>query len=163
MPSAPFVIRPPATRAELDACRDLRWRVLRAPWGRPRGSELDDREADAIHLVAVETAGGAVVGAGRVHFNTADEAQIRAMAVEEAWRGRGVGAALLRALETRAAAAGARRLVLSARDLAVPFYRRHGYRVERPGETLFGVIPHFWMAKEAGPSPGGLDSAPSAD
>lgn len=148
MPTAAFVVRPPDTAVEFAAYRDLRWRVLRAPWGRPRGSELDDREADAIHLVAVETAGGTVVGAGRAHFNTASEAQIRGMAVEDAWRGRGVGGAILRGLEARAAVAGARRIVLSARDTALPFYRRHGYHVERPGETFFGVIPHFWMSKE---------------
>lgn len=161
MPAVAFIVRPPATATELAAYRDLRWRVLCAPWGRPRDSELDDREADAIHLVAVETAGGTVVGAGRAHFNTAAEAQIRRMAVEAAWRGRGVGTAILHELEARAAAAGARRIVLSARDTAVPFYRRHGYHVERPGETLFDVIPHFWMAKEVVPPPAGHVAPPS--
>lgn len=138
------------TQAEGTAYRDLRWRVLRAPWGRPRGSELDDREDGAVHLVAVEMATGRVVGAGRTHFNTPTEAQVRGMAVEEDWRGRGVGGAILRELEARAAAAGARRIVLSARDAAVRFYERHGYLVERPGEALFGHIPHFWMGKRLG-------------
>lgn len=145
-----FEIRPPRDDAELSAYRDLRWRVLRAPWGRPRGSELDDREAGAIHLVAVEAATGRVIGAGRAHFNSPDEAQVRGMAVEEDWRGRGVGGALLRELEARAAAGGARRMILSARDVAVPFYQRQGYVVERQGETLFGSIPHSWMGKRLG-------------
>ncbi|HMO66064.1 MAG TPA: GNAT family N-acetyltransferase [Verrucomicrobiota bacterium] len=148
MAAAAFVVRPPRTPEEAAAGRDLRWRVLRAPWGRPRGSELDAHEAGALHLLAVAPASGAVIGAGRAHFNSPAEAQLRGMAVEEAWPGRGVGAAILRGLESRAAAAGGRRIVLSARDLAVPFYQRHGYRVERPGELLFGVIPHSWMAKE---------------
>lgn len=145
-----FEIRPPRDGAELAAYRDLRWRVLRAPWGRPRGSELDDREEGAIHLIAVETATSRVIGAGRAHFNSPAEAQVRGMAVEEDWRGRGVGSLILRELERRAAAAGARRMILSARDTAVPFYQRHGYTVERPGKLLFGSIPHVWMAKRLG-------------
>ncbi|MFN0069382.1 MAG: GNAT family N-acetyltransferase [Limisphaerales bacterium] len=147
---AAWYVRAPATPPEWAAYRDLRWRVLRAPWGRPRGSEVDGREDGAIHRVAVEAATGRVIGAGRAHFNSPDEAQVRGMAVEEDWRGRGVGGAILRELERRAAAAGAHRMILSARDVAVPFYRGHGYVVERPGETLFGSIPHCWMAKRLG-------------
>jgi GNAT superfamily N-acetyltransferase len=147
MNASAFVIRAPATPEEIAAYRDLRWRVLRAPWGRPRGSELDGLEDGAIHRVAVERAAGRVIGAGRAHFNTPAEAQVRGMAVEEAWRGRGVGAALLRDLEAAARAAGAVRMILSARDAAAPFYARHGYAVERPGELLFGSIPHVWMGR----------------
>jgi GNAT superfamily N-acetyltransferase len=142
-----FVVRAPATPAEVAAYRDLRWRVLRAPWGRPRGSELDAREDGAIHRVAVEAATGRVIGTGRAHCNSPTEAQIRGMAVAEDWRGRGVGGAVLRDLEAAARAAGATRLVLSARDTAAPFYARHGYAVERPGELLFGAIPHVWMGR----------------
>ncbi len=75
--------RPP----EWDAYYDLRWRVLRAPWDQPRGSERDPLDADACHRLAV-TAGGAVIGCGRLHRDPDAPAWgvLRYMAVDPAWR-----------------------------------------------------------------------------
>ena len=72
------------------------------------------------------------------------------MAVDEGFAGRGLGGKILQELERRAAAAGARRIVLNARKNAVPFYLKHGYAVTGPADTLYGVIEHFRMAKEIG-------------
>lgn len=125
---------------------DLRWRVLRAPWGQPRGSERDDEDDRAVHALAV-LGDGQVVGVGRLHRRSASEGQIRYMAVEEVWRGRGVGARILNALEEEAVRRGFGRMMLEARAEAVPFYHRHGYRVEGEGKVLFGAIAHAVMGK----------------
>ena len=143
----PFAIREPATSEDFKIYYDLRWRILRAPWGRPRGSESDESETRSIHLMAVDEA-EKIVGAGRVQFNSEEEGQIRSMAVEDAWQGRGVGGAILTELEKRAKARGVKLMLLDSRETAVKFYEKHGYRVESPSYTLFGTIPHFRMRKE---------------
>src|SRR5690348_4134100 len=85
---------------------DLRWRVLRAPWEQPRGSEKDDREDKSTHLMAVD-GDRRLLAVGRLHFNSASEAQVRFMAVAESARDRGLGTALLAELENRARSGGA--------------------------------------------------------
>lgn len=126
---------------------DLRWSVLRAPWGQPKGSERDDREADSIHLMICDPS-GLPLAVGRLHLNSPGEAQVRFMAVRPALAGRGLGSAILGELESRAIKAGVRQIVLNAREGAISFYRKHDYAVVEPAETLFESIPHVKMAKD---------------
>ena len=137
---------PPRTAAERTAYYELRWKILRAPWNQPRGSECDDREEDARHAVIV-LAGGEVAAVGRIHLETAGTARLRYMAVAPAWRGHGLGRRLLQLLEAWARDMGAGTVVLDARRGAVDFYRRHGYEVLGPGHTLFGNIEHLRMRR----------------
>src|SRR5689334_25035560 len=81
---------------------DLRWRVLRAPWQQPRGSEKDDREDDSQHLMICDEQGSEPLAIGRLHFNSPTEGQVRFMAVAPSARGRGLGGAILQELERRA-------------------------------------------------------------
>src|SRR5580700_4835861 len=117
------VIREPCNEEEFKLYYDLRWRILREPWTQSRESERDEYENDATHLMA--WSGDGLVGVGRVHFNSPVEAQIRYMAVEPQYAQRGVGGRILMELETRAQRAGAERIVLNAREAAIPFYRKH--------------------------------------
>ena len=143
----------PKSDADWKSYFDLRWRVLRAPWNQPRGSERDDQEDKSIHAMICDSS-RRVVAVGRLHFRSPLEGQIRYMAVDEAFAGRGLGGRVLAELESRAALAGARRLVLNARKNAVPFYLKHNYVVTGPADTLFGVIEHFRMEKEIGTESG---------
>ena len=126
---------------------DLRWRVLRAAWQQPRGSERDDREDESIHLM-VRGANGDSLAIGRLHLNSPTEAQVRFMAVDPGAQGRGLGSLVLRGLEQRARDAGARTIVLNARESAQRFYDQHGYRVEGPAAQLFGGVDHLRMRKD---------------
>jgi len=135
----------PQTREDFDKYYDLRWRILRKPWNQPRGSEKDDLEDESIHLMACS--GGVVCGVARAHFNSSHEAQIRYMAVDEACRGKGIGAKLLAGLEERVKQKGARRITLNARETAVGFYEGHGYEIVAKAHTLYGCIEHFRMVK----------------
>ena len=139
-------IRAPATAEEFTRYYAFRHRLLRGPWGQPPGSERDAQEEQATHLL-VTAADGNVIGVGRVHFNTPEEAQIRFMAVDEDCRGQGIGRRILAALEEQARAAGARRIVLDARKPAERFYAKQGYRTLGEAHTLFGRIAHVRMAK----------------
>jgi ribosomal protein S18 acetylase RimI-like enzyme len=142
-----MTISQPHTPEEFEKYYDLRWRILRAPWNQPKGSERDDKEDTAIHVMVCENE-GSPIGIGCAHFNTDDEAQIRYMAVEENQRGQGIGALVLTELEKRAKDKGAKFIMLDARDTAVKFYEKHGYKTVRRAHTLFGSIPHFEMRKE---------------
>jgi predicted GNAT family N-acyltransferase len=139
-------IQEPKTLEEFSKYYDLRWRVLRKPWDQPRGSEKDDLEEKSIHLMALDVE--TLVGVGRAHFNSPQEAQIRYMAVEESWRGKGVGRMLLLELERRVTAGGAKTVVLNAREEVIPFYQRHQYQTIADGPTLFGSIRHVRMEKK---------------
>lgn len=139
-------VRKPRTKKEYEKYYDLRWRILRNPWGQPRGSEKDELEGQSIHLMACEK--GKLLGVGRVHFNSSKEAQIRYMAVEEGLRGKGTGTMILKELEKNAEKKGASHVTLNAREFAVGFYKKHGYRIVGKAHTLFGVIPHYKMRKK---------------
>lgn len=138
-------VREPKTAEEFDLYYDLRWRILREPWHRGRESARDELEKDAFHLMALRD--GAVVGVGRLHFNSPDEAQVRYMAVEAGQQRHGVGSRILERLEQRAHEHAAKRVVLNAREGAIPFYRRHGYELEGVIETSFACVPHWRMTK----------------
>lgn len=139
----------PATAADLHSYYDLRWRVLRAPWDQPRGSERDAQDRHGIHLMLVDSRGKALA-VGRLHFNSIREAQIRYMAVEVTQQRNGLGSRLLAALEARAQALGASHIVLDARESALGFYRRNGYTVIGSGHVLFDRIAHARMRKPVG-------------
>ncbi|HHH78251.1 MAG TPA: GNAT family N-acetyltransferase [Thermoplasmatales archaeon] len=138
-------IREPKSSEDFERYYDLRWRILREPWNRPRGSEKDDMEKESIHLMVCDE--GEVVGVSRLHFNSREEAQVRYMAVEERHRGKGVGTMMLAELEKKAREKGGSYIILNARENAIDFYKKNGYDVVERTYTLFGSINHFKMRK----------------
>ena len=136
--------RAPQTAAEFESYFDLRWRVLRALWKMPRGSERDEFE-DVAHHRAVFT-DDAAIAAGRLHQVDSSLGQIRAMAVDPARQKQGLGSQILKTLEAEARNQGIEQIKLHARDIAVPFYQKHGYEVVAPGPFSWG-IKHFQMSK----------------
>ena len=88
-----------------------------------------------------------VLGVGRLHFSTIGEARIRYMGVATEYRRRGIGTRILFALEEKAIDLGATRVVLDAREVALGFYRKHGYVATGPGPMLFNSIAHVRMEK----------------
>jgi predicted GNAT family N-acyltransferase len=128
---------------EVGAALDLRVEVFCGEQGVPVDAERDDRDADAVHVVAV--AGDDVVGTCRVLLD-GDAARIGRMAVAARWRRRRVGARLLAEAERLAAAQGATRAELHAQTAAEAFYAGNGYR--SAGRTFLEEgIEHVTMAK----------------
>ena len=82
-------------------------------------------EAVQEFVVAVDAAGG-LMGCGALHVMWTDLAEVRTLAVHPAWRGRGVGHALLDVLVERARDLGLRRLFCLTFE--VEFFERHGFR-----------------------------------
>ena len=87
------------------------------------------------------------IAVGRLQLNSPAEAQVRYMAVEPEFAGRGLGGQILEGLEARALELGAARVVLNSRETACRFYERHGYVVVGPAETMYGAIRHVRMSK----------------
>lgn len=140
-------LREPKTEDEFRLYYDLRWRILREPWTLSRETATDDREPSAFHLMALE-AGATLLGVGRLHFNSPEEAQVRYMAVESGHNGRGIGSLILEKLEAHARERGARRIVLNARESAIPFYRKHHYLQCGRTNTEFEAVVHWRMVKD---------------
>jgi len=74
--------------------------------------------------------------------------EIRACYVSPDFIARGIGQAILAALEAEARLAGVTKLELGSTRNALLFYKRQGYQQLSPSELLFqGVIPYFPMEK----------------
>lgn len=144
---AMLTVNYPESPEEFEEYYDLRWRILRGPWGQPRGSEQDEFDPIADH-VTVRDENGKLVGIGRLHLNNDREAQIRYMATEEDTRGSGAGRVIIARLETIAKGHGVRRITLNARENVIGFYEHLGYRVTGKGPTMFGEVRHSKMEKE---------------
>ncbi len=136
----------PATSEEFNQYYDLRWKILRAPWNQPRGSERDADDVNSTHLMVMDD-NNRLLGVGRLHFNNIRDAQIRFMAIDIPEQRKGVGIYLLHALEAMAAKHGASHITLDARETALGFYRKQGYNPQGPGHTLFNSIAHVKMIK----------------
>ena len=139
-------IKPPGSPEEFKQYFKLRWKILRAPWGEPEGSEVDEIEDDCFHVMALRE--DMTVGVGRLQYNTHDEAQIRHMAVDEACERNGIGRMIVDALEQEAANNAVQTIVLDAREPAVGFYEKLGYRVKTKSYVLFDQIQHYRMVKQ---------------
>ena len=139
-------VRSPETETEFRAYYDLRWRVLREPWGQPLGSERDEHDVTATHVAGYDEA-KRLVCVGRLHAVGTDVGQVRYMAVKESLRGRGLGQAVLDEIERLAKQQGMRTIVLDAREEAAGFYLRNGYVATGDGHTLFGEVRHTKMEK----------------
>jgi thioesterase domain-containing protein len=136
----------PQTPEQWQAYYTLRWQVLRAPWQQPLGSEQDELEQQAHHVMLTDSQ-GALQAVGRLHLLDNTTGQIRYMAVADSARGKGAGSMILQALEQHAVCLGLQQLQLNAREQAVGFYQQYGYQQAGPAASLFGIA-HQKMNKK---------------
>ena len=141
-----FHIRQPETEEEFKNYYHLRWRLLRAPWHQPEGSERDELENQCFHLIAVDE-DAQIIAVARLQFNSSDEAQIRYMAVEPTHERLGVGRRLINVLEQQAIEKNCSLIVLDARESAINFYKKFGYETVEKTYLLFDEIQHYRMIK----------------
>lgn len=136
-------VRRVASPAEMRAALALRDRVFCVEQGVPKREELDGRDGEAIHLVAVED--GVVLGTCRLLI-VDKTVQFSRLAVEPSARRRGLATRLLVAADAEALGAGARRLVLHAQTYARDLYLANGY--EPRGHVFVEAgIEHIAMEK----------------
>ena len=138
----------PKSSEEFSKYYNLRYKILRKPWGQPIGSERDKGETKSIHRMIIDDKTGKVLAVGRLQFNSIDEAQIRYMAVLDEFQGQGLGSQIILELEDVARENGNKWMILSARGNTIQFYQNNGYEIVRKTHLLFGEIQHWLMQKE---------------
>ena len=120
----------PTTSEEFKKYYNLRYEILRKPWGQPLGSERDEGEETSIHRMIIDEETRDAIAVGRLQFNSTHEAQIRYMAVADEFQGKGLGSQIISVLEDVAQGKGIQQIILSARENALQFYNNNGYEIE---------------------------------
>lgn len=125
------------------AIRRVRFAVFVDEQRVPAGLEMDDRDRECVHVLALVN--GLEVGTGRIDL--AQAGKIGRVAVVAPSRGRGVGTALMERLHAIAAAHGLAKVWCHAQVAAVPFYAQLGYRAS--GDVFFEAdIAHVQMERD---------------
>lgn len=137
-------VRPARDAAELEAALAVRRAVFIEEQGVSEAEEMDGRDGEALHLVAVEP-DGAVVATCRL-LAAGEKIKLGRVAVLPRARRRGLALSLLRAAEPHAIALGGRRIVLGAQTYALGLYEQAGY-VVTSGVFLDAGLEHVWMEK----------------
>jgi predicted GNAT family N-acyltransferase len=136
-------VKIPASPKEWDSYYDLRYRILREPLGKERGSERNEGDENGIHFGLYEN--GILIAVARLDRVDETTCQARFVAVESNLQGQGYGRKIMTALENEALGLGYHKLILHARDYALPFYEKLGYTLVGPSYKLFDVLQHFEM------------------
>lgn len=136
-----FRVRVAHWHADGDAIAALRTAVFVDEQRVPPELEHDGIDPDCMHVVA-EDGAGRVIGTGRL----LPGGHVGRMAVDAAWRRRGVGRALLDALLACARARGLAAVELHAQTTAIGFYERAGFIAEGAEFDEAG-LPHRRMRR----------------
>lgn len=142
-------IREPNSDVEWAAYYDLRYRALRQPLGKPRGTERDvgDTDTGSKHF-ALFADDDTLCAIARLDAPKPRIAQVRFVAVDATHRRCGYGTHIMRAVEEAARARGDVWMVLHARDYAMDFYISLDYHTIRMSYKLFGVLQHYLLRKQ---------------
>jgi predicted GNAT family N-acyltransferase len=138
-------IRRPETDREWETYYDMRYRILREPLGKERGSERNEGDATGIHFALYDN--DELKAIARLDNAGENSAQVRFVAVESELQGKGFGRQIMEATEIAAKKSGSSKMILHARDYAVDFYLRLGYQMIEPSYKLFDVLQHYLMEK----------------
>jgi len=138
-------IRTPITPKEWDNYYALRYKILRKPLNQPLGSERNDGDLSGKHFGLYEN--DLLRAIGRLDEVDTRTAQVRFVAVDDQIQGKGFGKMLMLHIEENAQKSGKSKMILHARDYAVKFYERIGYRVIEKSHKLYGTLQHFLMEK----------------
>ena len=123
----------------------LRRKILRTPLGLDFDPEDLEKEVRDLHVASFDLA--QLVGCLVLTPVSAEDIKMRQVAVDDALQSKGVGTQLVIYSERLARDRGYKRMVLSARTTAVPFYERLKYTKE--GEEYEEVtVPHWRMVKD---------------
>ena len=128
---------------EMAAALELRHEVFCVEQGVPVYEELDGRDGEGVHLVAVSN--GVMLATCRLLF-VGPTVQFSRLAVRKSARRQGIASALLALADEETRAGGARRLVLHAQTYARSLYEAAGYE---PRGRIFmeAWIEHIAMEK----------------
>ncbi|MFE6711209.1 GNAT family N-acetyltransferase [Streptomyces sp. NPDC057695] len=152
--TAAYRVRVALGPEDREACFAVRREVFVVEQGVPQELEYDTYDATAVHVLAVRE-DGLPLGTGRLLHGAdavgrtgadASVGSLGRLAVSEAARGLGVGAALVRGIEDAAREHGLTAVDLHAQTHALGFYERLGYEAYGP-EFPDADMPHRAMRR----------------
>ncbi len=124
-----YLVRFASTTKDRDAAFELRRAVFEVEQNVPRPLDRDLHDSNADHVVVLDRE-GVCVGTGRIVRVDSRTCQVGRMAVAATHRKRGVGAAVLEALERMASLRGVAEIFLHSQLPAQAFYQKRGYVTE---------------------------------
>ncbi|MEY5034844.1 MAG: hypothetical protein RL447_1222 [Bacteroidota bacterium] len=122
----------------------LREQILRRPLGLTLDSEELETERPHVHIGAFEE--DSLLGCCMLVREDDRTVRLRQMAVSDDIQRKGIGKALMNFAENIARDQGYRNLIMHARQHAIGFYEKMGYRVTSTEFTEV-TIPHVVMEK----------------
>ncbi|MDE2936413.1 MAG: GNAT family N-acetyltransferase [Chloroflexota bacterium] len=138
------VVKLAESQGELQRALQVRHRVFVGEQQIPVEIERDEYDATALHAIALVQ--GKVVGTGRVVRQDDGFARIGRMAVDQAFRERGIGGRILAQLEDESRDRGSEWAMLHAQQYIEEFYVKRGYS-RHGGVFMEADIPHVEMRK----------------
>jgi N-acetylglutamate synthase-like GNAT family acetyltransferase len=134
----------PYRSEEYQSALDLRYAIMRKPLGLKFTEEELRQDRDDFHIVAMIDE--LVIGCLVLTPHAGGLVKMRQVAVAENQQGNGVGKALVEDAEFFAIQQGFTKMYCHARDTAVSFYEKLGYR--KAGEAFSSLgIEHWRMEK----------------
>ena len=141
-----YTIKTPKTHDDFKAYYTLRYKVLREPWGHPKGTEKDDYEPISEHFMAVDEK-GEVVGVAKLYEKAEGVGHISHLAVAPEYQHKGIGHLLLQAVEQHARKHGFKVIGTMARVTATAYFERFGFRIAGLPTPHLGITHLVWMEK----------------
>jgi GNAT superfamily N-acetyltransferase len=141
-------------RVSIDVIFDLRYRILRAGLPKESAQFPGDNDASTWHVAVFRSPeeDALPVTCGTFMLNAYREQrawQLRGMATDHGHQGRGYGGELLRYAQPLIAFDSSVRLFwCNARVPAIPFYERHGWKVDSEEFDIPTAGPHRKMVKQ---------------
>jgi N-acetylglutamate synthase-like GNAT family acetyltransferase len=143
-----IIIKTPVTKEDFKAYYSLRYKVLREPWGHPKGTEKDDYEPISEHFMAVDDQSGEVLAVVKLYEKAPGVGHISHLAVSADHQRKGVGRLMIEAVEARARERGFHSLGAMARVTATAFFEKYGYHVTGIPTPHLGTTHLVWMEKQ---------------
>jgi len=123
----------------------LRYEIMRKPLGLSFTDEELNKEKEDILIGAFEE--DEIIGCCLLTKVDANCTRLRQMAVQKNRQGMGIGESMMQFAENIARDRGFKKIVMHARETAIGFYERYGYKTK--GDEFIEVnIPHRVMEKK---------------
>lgn len=142
-----IIITSPHTREEFKAYYDLRYKVLREPWGMQRGTEKDDFEPISDHYMAIDDTTKEIVGVVKLFEKEPGIGWFSHLAVKTSRQHKGIGKQLLAFVEQKAKEIGYTSLGCLARLNTTAFFEKEGFKVAGLPVHYLGTTQVVWMQK----------------
>jgi N-acetylglutamate synthase-like GNAT family acetyltransferase len=142
-----YSVKIASTNQQLNSILKLRYEVLRKPWSQTIDSATDQLEEKSINAF-IQNNKGVFIACGRLQENENKIGQIRFMAVDQNYQGKGLGKLIITSLEEKAKDLQLNKIQLQARENAVSFYKNNGYVMIEKTFLLWDQIQHFLMEKQ---------------